>query len=149
MVPASAAVADVAIDLRHPDAEHAATEVVVSALWSAAAGDDEALRRTMAEGAAVLGWPVLARRLDVALRGLAYDAGLEVDPDVCLLDLTAELASAAPWADPATVAAAGAVLADRLSPSRTPQPSRTQVWPLLALVAYLADRLGYPPDVVA
>ena len=134
------------------------TPYVVDALDHLLRGDRVAARVALLEGAEVAGWRAIAHRLDVAGRALAVDAGLWDPPDrsgggsarrgdiVVLpgLDTSSGFAGGLDDDD-----AAAAEVIDRWTSGVGSSLPLDRIWPSLTVVAWLVDRAGYPPEVVA
>lgn len=137
-----------------PESRH-----VVEALGHLLDGDAPAARRRLGAGADETGWAAVLHRLDVAGRALAVDAGLRPDDAPACAGEVAVLAAAA-GVDPlppgiAEVLAAWtrgggvpvAVDLDRGEVDLVPEADRA--FAACLALAWLVDRSGFPPQVVA
>ena len=129
------------------------TPYVVDAVDGLLRGDRLAARLALLAGAEVAGWSAIAHRLDVAGRALAVDAGLWDPPDTTGggsaqrgdIVVLPGLDTSTGFADEA----ATAEVIDRWTSGAESSLPLDRIWPSLAVVAWLVDRAGYPPQVVA
>ncbi len=134
------------------------TPFVVDAVAGLLRGDRVAARIALLEGAEVAGWSAIAHRLDIAGRALAIDAGLWDPPgpagngsaqrgDIVVLP---GLDTSSGFTDGvgAPVAAAAEVIHLWTTGDGSALPL-DRIWPSLTVVAWLVERAGYPPEVVA
>lgn len=132
---------------------------VVDALDAVLDGDGPAAHAGLAEGASVTSWADVLHRLDVAGRALALDADLDPDDASSWVAHVAALAGTA-GVDPlpdgtADVLAAwcrgrGVPVAIDLTTGQVdhgPEPDRA--WAAALVLAWLVERSGFPPQVVA
>jgi len=131
---------------------------VVAAIGSILDGDAAAAHTHLLEGAQVTSWPAVLHRIDVAGRALAMDAELHPDHVPTWRTKVAELAHDAGL--DAIPAAVGDVLAawsrgedvsvvidlDRATVHVDEDP---RAWAAGLVLAWLVERSGFPPQVVA
>lgn len=132
---------------------------VVDALDAVLAGAADVGRQTLLHGASATGWAALLHRLDVAGRALALDAGLRpADAPACAAEVAALAASSGVRNLPPGVTEVlaswsrgrGLPVPIDLSEGSidvVPEPDRAEA-ACLAL-AWLVERSGFPPQVVA
>ena len=119
---------------------------VIDAVDAMLRRDVVAARLALIAGAEATGWEAIAHRLEVAGRALAVDAGLRDGHDADHIVLLPDLDTSS-WSQVRHDAA------DVLSRWIADEPDADEaavdrVWSALALVTWLVDRAGYPPQVV-
>lgn len=119
---------------------------VVRAVDAILRGEVLDARIALIEAAELVGWPAIAHRLDVVGHALLADAGMTEDTIPAEVDLV-------PGVIAATVEASGTGAHDLLARwchglDEIDDLPVDEVWPSLALVAWLVDRAGYPAEVV-
>ncbi len=134
------------------------TPFVVDAVDGLLRGDRVAARVALLEGAEVAGWSAIAHRLDVVGRALAVDAGLW-DPSDPAGDGSAQRGDIVvlPGLDTSSVFAddvdapefAAAEVIHLWTTGDGSALPLDRIWPSLTVVAWLVERAGYPPEVVA
>ena len=137
-----------------PESRH-----VIDALGSLLDGDGEQGRRHLHQGAARTSWAAVLHRLDVAGRALAVDAGLSpADASVWARE-AAELGATA-GVDPVPACVEQVLAAwsggqglpvdvDLESGAADPVPEDERALSACLALAWLVDRSGFPPQVVA
>ncbi len=118
---------------------------VVDAIDALLHGDVAAARLALLACADDVGWPAIAHRLEVAGRALTVDAGFTLESLPAEIDLVPEVLHSVldPLRD-----AAPRVLARWSDPDGPAPTALDDVWPSLAVVAWLIDTAGYPGEVV-
>lgn len=118
---------------------------VVAAVNALLDGDVARARLRLIEGADAAGWNAVAHRLDVAGRALAGELGADIGPLLDEVDLVPEVldTSIGPRREDTP-----SVLARWRDPQSGGELSLDQVWPSLAVVAWLVERVGFPAEVV-
>lgn len=119
---------------------------VVTSIDAILHGDLIVARMALIEAAEHVGWPAVAHRLDVVGRALTADAGMTEDTVPDEIDLEPELVAS-------TIAASERGVHELLARwchgiEESGDLPVDEVWPSLALVAWLVDRAGYPAEVV-
>jgi hypothetical protein len=141
-------VSDVYAPVSSPLVNRPASAFVVDAVAALLRDDVGGARMCLIQGAARVGLPAIAHRLDVAGRALAVDAGLledddrDAEPPIVLLPGLDTSAWAAGHEDDV------AAVLTRWSGGADDDLPVDRIWPSLAVVAWLVDRAGYPPEVV-
>lgn len=103
-------------------------------------------RLALIEAAELVGWRAVAHRLDVVGHALAADAGLTEDTVPDEIDLASEVMAT-------TIGTSDVGTRHLLArwchgPGDVGELPLDEVWPSLALVAWLVDVAGYPAEVV-
>jgi hypothetical protein len=119
---------------------------VVRAIDAILQDDVVAARIALIDAADEAGWPAVAHRLDVVGHALLADAGMTLETIPPEIDLVPEVIAA-------TVESSGAGAHELLArwchgTDEVDDLPLDEVWPSLALVAWLVDRAGYPAEVV-
>lgn len=132
---------------------------VVDALDAVLAGAGDVGRRHLADGASATGWAAVLHRLDVAGRALSLDAGLRpADAPACAAEVADLAAGSGVRSLPAGVAEVLAawsrgrgvpVPIDLLEGSIDVVPEQDRAEAACLALAWLVDRSGFPPQVVA
>lgn len=125
-----------------PESHH-----VVDAVDALLRGDAEGARSALSSAGAHVGWPAVSHRLEVVGRALTIDAGFDGDATPAEIDLVPSVLRS-------TIVDGGvdvsAVIDRWRSGGDAPDTASTvdDVWPSLAVVAWLVDAAGYPAEVV-
>ncbi len=119
---------------------------VVRAIDAILRADVVSARLALIDAAELVGWAAVAHRLDVVGHALATDAGMTADSVPQELDLVPEVIAS-------TLASSNAGTHDLLARwchgiEDVDALPVDEVWPSLALVAWLVDRAGFPAEVV-
>lgn len=132
---------------------------VVDALDSVLDGDGAAARAELVTGAEATSWADVLHRLDVAGRALALDADLESSDAPVWAEHVAAVAGAAgvdrlPAGTAEILAAwcrgAGVPVAVDLTTGQVDaEPEADRAWAAALVLAWLVERSGFPPQVVA
>lgn len=123
-----------------PESRH-----VVDAVDALLVNDLARARTALEQAADVVGWDAVAHRLDVVGRALAGDAGVgpqAVPPEVDLVPSILATTITEPTVD------APRVLDRWQAGEDTAAATIDDVWPSLAVVAWLVDTAGFPAEVV-
>ncbi len=144
-------VPDMSGSVSSPSVSGPETPFVVGAVAHLLDGDLVRARMALLRGADAVGWHAIALRLDVAGHALLVDAGLWDPPDAAG-DGSARRGDIVllPGLDTSTwsVDEAADVL-ERWTTGTTAPAPLNRIWTSLGVVAWLIDRAGYPPEVVA
>lgn len=135
------------------------SRVVVDALGSVLDGDGAAARGLLVAGAEVTGWAALLHRLDVAGRALALDAAIAPSAAPAWSVHVAALAASA-GVDPLPAGTSEVLVAwsqgdgvpvqiDLTTDVVGAAPEAESAWAAVLVLAWLVDRSGFPPQVVA
>lgn len=132
---------------------------VVDALGSVLEGRCAEARDELVAGAALTSWADVLHRLDVAGRALAFDAALEpcdVDTDAARVAALAATCGVDPLpAGTAQILDAWCrgdgvpVSIDLITDQVDSEPESDRAWAAALVLAWLVDRSGFPPQVVA
>ena len=132
---------------------------VVDAVGSILDGDGDAGRELLIAGAHVTSWAAVLHRLDVAGRALTLDAALVPADTAVWSEHVAALAASAhvdplPSGIPDVLGAWSRnegvpVAIDLRSEAVDLSPEDTRVWAAGLVLAWLVERSGFPPQVVA
>lgn len=119
---------------------------VVRAIDAILREDIVSARMALIEAADLVGWAAVAHRLDVVGHALATDAGMTADTVPIEIDLVPEVLAS-------TMKASEAGAHDLLARwchgiDDVDALPLDEVWPSLALVAWLVDQAGFPAEVV-
>ncbi|MDE0801767.1 MAG: hypothetical protein OSA99_00445 [Acidimicrobiales bacterium] len=119
---------------------------VVKSIDAILGGDMITARMALIDAADLVGWPAVAHRLDVVGRALTTDAGMTEATVPDEIDLEPEVIAS-------TIEAADRGVHELLARwchgiEEVGDLPVDEVWPSLALVAWLVDRAGFPAEVV-
>lgn len=118
---------------------------VVDAIDSLLRGDVTAARLALIEGAEISSWAAIGHRLDVVGRALTADAGITLATVPDEVDLVPDvLATTVDHVD----AEVPSLLARWCIVDPPVALPITDIWPSLAVVAWMVSRAGYPAEVV-
>lgn len=122
------------------------SKFVVRAIDAILRSDIVAARMALIDAAEIVGWPAIAHRLDVVGHALLADVGMTEETVPLEIDLVPEAVAA-------TVETSGAGAHDLLARwchgvDEVDALPLDEVWPSLALLAWLVDQAGFPAEVV-